>query len=101
MTITGIISAIIFGAIIGALGRLIVPGKQSMPIWLTILLGIAAAFIGSWLARAVFNWDTDGFNFGETLLQILVAAIAVLAVAALWPRGHGAGGHGGHGARRT
>jgi uncharacterized membrane protein YeaQ/YmgE (transglycosylase-associated protein family) len=88
MTIGGIITAIIFGAIIGAIGRLLVPGKQNMPIWLTVMVGIVAAFIGSWLARAVFHWTTKGFNFGETLLQIVVAVIGVLAVTLLWPRKH-------------
>jgi len=42
MTITGIITAIIIGAIIGALARLILPGKQNIPIWLTIVVGIVA-----------------------------------------------------------
>ncbi len=49
MTITGIITAII----IGALARLILPGKQNIPIWLTIVVGIVAAFIGTAIARAV------------------------------------------------
>ena len=53
MTVTGIITAIIIGAIIGALGRLVVPGRQPIPIWLTIVVGIVAAFIGTALARAV------------------------------------------------
>ena len=52
MTITGIISAIIIGAIIGALGRLVVPGRQPIPIWLTIVIGIVAAFIGAFIAGA-------------------------------------------------
>ncbi len=52
MTITGIITAIIIGAIIGALGRLVIPGKQNIPIWLTIVIGIVAAFIGTFIARA-------------------------------------------------
>ena len=43
MTVTGIITAIIVGAIVGALGRLVVPGRQPIPIWLTILIGIVAA----------------------------------------------------------
>ena len=46
MTVTGIISAIVVGAIIGALGRLVVPGKQNIPIWLTILVGIVAGASG-------------------------------------------------------
>jgi hypothetical protein len=33
MTVTGIISAIVVGLIIGALGRLVVPGKQNIPTW--------------------------------------------------------------------
>jgi uncharacterized membrane protein YeaQ/YmgE (transglycosylase-associated protein family) len=41
-----IISAIVVGLIIGALGRLVLPGRQDMPIWLTILIGIVAALIG-------------------------------------------------------
>ena len=51
MTITGIITAIVFGLIIGALARLVLPGKQNIPIWLTILVGIVGAFIGTFLAR--------------------------------------------------
>ena len=42
MTVTGIITAIIVGLIIGALGRLVVPGKQNIPIWLTIVIGVVA-----------------------------------------------------------
>ena len=36
--------------VIGALGRLVVPGRQHIPIWLTIVIGIVAAFIGSFIA---------------------------------------------------
>ena len=53
MTVMGIITAIIVGAIIGALGRLVVPGRQPIPIWLTIVVGIIAAFVGTLLARAI------------------------------------------------
>lgn len=35
MTVTGLISAIIIGLIIGALGRLVLPSRQAIPIWLT------------------------------------------------------------------
>jgi uncharacterized membrane protein YeaQ/YmgE (transglycosylase-associated protein family) len=41
VTIEGILGAIVIGLILGALGRLVVPGKQDIPIWLTILVGIA------------------------------------------------------------
>jgi uncharacterized membrane protein YeaQ/YmgE (transglycosylase-associated protein family) len=67
--ITGIISAIIVGLIIGALGRLIVPGKQHLPIWLTLLLGIVAAFLGGWIGAMI--WDQFLFIL---VIQVLVAA---------------------------
>jgi uncharacterized membrane protein YeaQ/YmgE (transglycosylase-associated protein family) len=85
MTIGGIFTAIIFGAIIGALGRLIVPGKQSMSIWLTVLVGIVAAFAGTGLAH-LFNLKTSGWNFWETLFQIAFAVIGVYLVSAFWPK---------------
>jgi uncharacterized membrane protein YeaQ/YmgE (transglycosylase-associated protein family) len=85
VTVTGIITAIVFGLIIGAVARLIVPGKQDIPIWLTIIVGIVGAFIGTFLAR-LFGAPTTGFNFIELILQIVVAAILVFLVAGLWAR---------------
>src|SRR6266545_531809 len=77
MTITGILSAVIFGAV----GRLLVPGKQSMPIWLTMAVGVVAAFAGTGLAK-LLDLRTHGFNFWETIFQIGIAALCVFVVAA-------------------
>ena len=78
MTIEGIIGAIIIGAIIGALGRLVVPGKQSIPIWLTIVVGIVAALLGSFIVGSMRN--TNGIDWVEILVQVLLAAVGVLLV---------------------
>ena len=87
MTVTGIITAIIIGLIVGALGRLVVPGRQSMPIWLTIVVGIIAAFIGTALAHAIgISTNTPGVDWGELLCQVIVAAIGVAIVAAAGSR---------------
>jgi uncharacterized membrane protein YeaQ/YmgE (transglycosylase-associated protein family) len=87
MTVTGIITAIIVGAIIGALGRLVVPGRQPIPIWLTIVVGIVAAFIGTLLARALgLPTATNGIDWLELLVQVVVAAIGVVVVANLYTR---------------
>ncbi|GIG67121.1 GlsB/YeaQ/YmgE family stress response membrane protein [Phytomonospora endophytica] len=83
MTIEGIISAIIIGLIIGALGRLVVPGKQNVPIWLTIVVGIVAALIGTAIARGIGVADTDGIDWVEILFQVVLAAIGVAAVSAV------------------
>jgi uncharacterized membrane protein YeaQ/YmgE (transglycosylase-associated protein family) len=87
VTVTGIITAIIIGLIVGALGRLVVPGRQSMPIWLTIVVGIIAAFIGTALAHAIgVSTNTPGVDWGELLCQVIVAAIGVAIVAAVGSR---------------
>jgi len=81
MTIEGIIGAVIIGLIIGALGRLIVPGKQDIPIWLTIVVGIVAALIGSAIVGPLR--DTDGVDWVELVVQVALAAAGVAIAVAL------------------
>ena len=81
MTPSGIISAIIIGLIIGALGRLFARGKQDIPIWLTIVVGIVAALIGSLIAGLLGVKDTDGIDWVELIIQIVLAVIGVTLVA--------------------
>ncbi|MCU1663680.1 GlsB/YeaQ/YmgE family stress response membrane protein [Pseudonocardia sp.] len=86
MTVTGIITAIVIGAIIGFLGRLVAPGKQNIPIWLTVLVGIVAAFIGTFIARLFGVANTGGIDWIELILQVIVAAIGVTIVAGAYGR---------------
>jgi uncharacterized membrane protein YeaQ/YmgE (transglycosylase-associated protein family) len=86
LTITGIITAIVIGAIIGVLGRLVVPGRQNIPIWLTVIIGIVAAFIGTAIARLFGVAHTAGIDWIELILQVVVAAIGVAIVAGVWGR---------------
>ena len=81
MTADGIISALIIGAIIGALGRLVVPGRQAMPVWLTIVVGIIAALLGSVVANALGVQTTAGVDWTEIFIQVVLAAIGVAIVA--------------------
>nr|WP_042179741.1 transglycosylase [Kibdelosporangium sp. MJ126-NF4]CEL14002.1 transglycosylase associated protein [Kibdelosporangium sp. MJ126-NF4]CTQ88370.1 transglycosylase associated protein [Kibdelosporangium sp. MJ126-NF4] len=86
MTVGGLISALIVGLIIGALGRLVVPGKQSIPIWLTIVIGVVAALIGTFVANALGVGDTSGIDWIEILIQVLIAAAGVSVVAGIYGR---------------
>jgi uncharacterized membrane protein YeaQ/YmgE (transglycosylase-associated protein family) len=81
MTVTNIITALIVGLIIGALGRLVVPGKQNIPIWLTLVIGVVAALLGTVIAKAVGVNDTKGIDWIELLFQVVLAAIGVALVA--------------------
>jgi len=84
--ITGFFTALIIGLVIGALGRLVVPGKQNIPIWLTLLIGVVAAFVGTLVAGAFGVDDTPGIDWIELLLQVGFAAIGVAVFAGLYGR---------------
>ncbi len=81
MTISGVIGALVIGLIIGALGRLLVPGKQNIPIWLTIVVGIAAALIGTSIVGSLRN--TNGVDWIELIVQVVLAAVGVALVGKL------------------
>ena len=73
MNVTGIFTAIVIGLIIGALARLILPGKQSIPIWLTILCGIGGVLSG-WFIYSAFGGDgSRGIDWIRWLIAIAVA----------------------------
>jgi uncharacterized membrane protein YeaQ/YmgE (transglycosylase-associated protein family) len=82
-----IISAIVVGLIIGALGRLVLPGRQDMPIWLTILIGIVAALVGSLIASALGVGDTSGIDWIKLIIQVALAAAGVALVAGRYATG--------------
>lgn len=85
--IGSIIGAIVIGLILGVLARVILPGKQNIPLWLTIVVGIVAAFIGTFIARLLGVADTSGFDWIEHIIQLIVALIGVGAVAGIYSRG--------------
>jgi uncharacterized membrane protein YeaQ/YmgE (transglycosylase-associated protein family) len=82
ITVGSIIVYIIVGAIIGALARLIVPGKQNMSVGVTIVLGVVAAIIGGILWEAIFP-DNDGIAW---IGSIIVAVVLVYLYAQFFTR---------------
>ncbi|MBT2369353.1 GlsB/YeaQ/YmgE family stress response membrane protein [Streptomyces sp. ISL-10] len=80
MEISGIISAIVIGTVIGVLGRLVVPGRQHIGVLWTIVVGIVAAFVGTALAAALGVADTRGVDWIQWLFQIALAAGGVAAL---------------------
>jgi uncharacterized membrane protein YeaQ/YmgE (transglycosylase-associated protein family) len=78
--ISDIITALIIGLIIGALGRLVLPGRQKISIWLTLLIGVVAALLGTLLASLIGVDDTKGIDWIELALQVALAAGGVALV---------------------
>jgi uncharacterized membrane protein YeaQ/YmgE (transglycosylase-associated protein family) len=75
----GIFTAILAGIVIGALGRLIIPGRQAIGWILTFTIGLVGAFLGGFLAEGM-NLDVWWQIF---IVQVMVAAVLVVLVSML------------------
>ena len=67
---------LLIGLGIGALGRLAVPGRQSMGLPLTAVVGIAGSLVGAGIGRLVFGPHT----YGHAVTLVLAVAGAALIV---------------------
>lgn len=72
--ISTLIGAIIAGAIIGSLARLVLPGEQNLSMGLTIGIGFAGALVGGLIAQAVGLDNTNGIDWIKHIIQVAVAA---------------------------
>jgi uncharacterized membrane protein YeaQ/YmgE (transglycosylase-associated protein family) len=81
MDLRDFIPAIIFGAVIGVLGRLFLPGRQRIGIVVTVLVGMGAAIAGTWVGD-VLNVHSDyHFNlWGRTYDWVRVGIQVVISV---------------------
>ncbi|MDH2443153.1 GlsB/YeaQ/YmgE family stress response membrane protein [Amnibacterium sp. CER49] len=76
-----IIVIIIVGLIAGFIARAIVPGRQSMGIGATILLGIVGSFVGGFLGFLLFHADPQGgFIQPSGIIGSIIGAIIVLLI---------------------
>ena len=76
-----IVTMIIVGLIAGALARLLVPGRQSMGVLATIVLGIVGSFVGGFLGYLLFGKDAaDGFLQPAGILGSIIGAVIVLLI---------------------
>lgn len=74
-----IVVTIIVGAVIGALARLVLPGKQSISTVVTVVLGILGSLIGSWTHTTFSDGSkTFGVDWIAFLLGIVAAAILIV-----------------------
>ena len=53
MSLGDVVAILVSGFVVGALGRLAVPGRDPMPIWMTILLGIVGSIVGGAVALSL------------------------------------------------
>lgn len=72
---------ILIGFVVGVLARLLKPGRDSMGIIMTILLGIAGAIVAGWVGQQM-GWYAQGQAAG--FIGALLGAIAILIVVSLF-----------------
>ncbi|NLV80533.1 MAG: GlsB/YeaQ/YmgE family stress response membrane protein [Rhodococcus sp.] len=73
-----IIGTIIFGAVIGVLARLVIPGKQAMGWIITVVIGVIGALIGYWLWDLLGGTDTPGIDWWRWIISIAAAVVLTL-----------------------
>ncbi|GAA5027076.1 transglycosylase [Terrabacter aeriphilus] len=75
-----IIGAIVAGLIIGALGRLILPGKQNISIVMTIVIGIVASLVATLILGGIFGYGNDngGVRWWYWIVSAILAAVGIV-----------------------
>ncbi len=72
------IGFIVFGLVVGALARLIVPGRQHLSIGMTLLLGLIGSVVGGVIANALGTGDIWELNFLGSIVAIAAAAFLII-----------------------
>lgn len=77
-----ILVALIGGTVVGLLATWLAPkGHDQLPLWLTILCGIAGVVLGTYLYGLVFDGSTPGVDWWRHAWQLVVATVLVVVVA--------------------
>ncbi len=76
----GFISWIVLGLIAGVFAKMIMPGKDPGGFIITVVLGVAGAFVGGWIGTRLGIASFNGF----TLQGILVATGGAVVVLVLY-----------------
>jgi uncharacterized membrane protein YeaQ/YmgE (transglycosylase-associated protein family) len=73
----GILGWIVFGLVVGAIAKLLMPGKDPGGLIITMVLGIVGALLGGFLGRALGMYNS---NESTGFIMALVGAVVVLLV---------------------
>jgi len=71
----GILSWVVLGLIVGVLAKLIMPGKDPGGMIITIIIGIAGAFVGGFVSSLIGFGSVTGFDFRSILIAVAGAVL--------------------------
>jgi uncharacterized membrane protein YeaQ/YmgE (transglycosylase-associated protein family) len=72
-----IISWCVFGLIVGAIARFLMPGRQNMGLFLTMVLGIVGSFAGGFISSLIFRSSDSLVNAAGWIMSIVGALIVL------------------------
>jgi uncharacterized membrane protein YeaQ/YmgE (transglycosylase-associated protein family) len=81
----GLLLFVLFGLIVGFLARAIMPGRQSMGLIMTSILGMVGSLLGGFLASLVTHNDVSRIH-SAGLIGSLIGALIVLALVSMGGR---------------
>lgn len=87
----GILGFLITGIVLGLLAKLVLPGDQNVPLWLTIICGILGGGLGNVVYALLGGSDTAGFDWLRHGLQLAGAVVVVVVVSGLYAKSRGRG----------
>jgi uncharacterized membrane protein YeaQ/YmgE (transglycosylase-associated protein family) len=76
----GILGWIVLGLVVGALAKLIMPGRDPGGFIVTILIGIVGAIVGGFIGKAIFGGGLGGFFDLRTWILGLVGSLILLGI---------------------
>ena len=84
------LGTIIFGAIIGLLGKFVAPGdKDNIPLWLTVLCGIGGILLGFFIYQFFGGDGSGGVDWVRWIVAVLTAAVLVVIASTVTGRNTG------------
>ena len=74
----GMLGFIVFGLVVGALARLVLPGRQHLSLIVTLLVGVVGSVIGGVVASALGTGDVFELNVLGSIVAIIAAALLIV-----------------------
>ena len=91
MTVGSLLSWMVCGLVVGLVARLLLPGRQSMSLLMTMVLGIVGAVVGGFLYSLVQGEPSEPFSLSGNawhswVVAILGAVLVLWAYVTVYPR---------------
>jgi uncharacterized membrane protein YeaQ/YmgE (transglycosylase-associated protein family) len=74
------IGFIVFGLVVGAIARLLLPGRQHLSILATLLIGVVGSVVGGVIASFLGTGNIWELNFLGSIVAIITAVVLILAI---------------------